>query len=418
YMVSFLRSIRDKQEKGNHTLLSINLAAVHSLSLIHGFLYSRNLVKQIVNALCVLSDASHVLFSSYEYQLVFFIKNPAGPDYVLSFARLVSKKVASFLREERVGWGIGIVAFDDSPLEVCLTNLLVASEKGFAGFDEGQEICMYGEAMQEEVRRRTVLEQELAAFVKEEPLGTSTFYLQFQPIWDVKTHMITGFEALSRMYSHSLGTVSPVEFIEIAEKAKLIVPLGNVIIAKALYFLSALEREGFVHVGVSINISAIQLMHKDFMRDLMVAIERIQVNTANITLEVTESVFISEFQQVNDLFFQLQEKGISISLDDFGTGYSTLSRERELNVNCLKIDKTFIDKLTTLHEKEAITADIISMAHKLGHTVIAEGVEYEEQRAYLEKYGCDKIQGFLYNKPLDLDAALLLLKQTNQTENR
>ncbi len=147
----------------------------------------------------------------------------------------------------------------------------------------------------------------------------------------------------------------------------------------------------------------------------MEAVEQTKVNTMNITLEVTESVFISKFQEVNDLFFLLQQRGMSIAIDDFGTGYSTLSRERELNVNCLKIDKAFIDKLEVLQEKEAITAEIISLAHKLGHTVIAEGVEHENQHSYLKKYQCDKIQGFLFSKPLDIPDALALLKQKNRT---
>ena len=148
-----------------------------------------------------------------------------------------------------------------------------------------------------------------------------------------------------------MGSVSPTEFIEIAEKAKLIVPLGKMIIDKALKFLSLIEKEGFSNVGVSINISAIQLMNKDFLPSLMKAVEHHRVDTENITLEVTESVFISKFQDVNDLFFLLQQLGMSIAIDDFGTGYSTLSRERELNVNCLKIDKAFIDKLEVLQEK-------------------------------------------------------------------
>jgi len=212
-----------------------------------------------------------------------------------------------------------------------------------------------------------------------------------------------------------LGSVSPTEFIVVAEKAKLIVPLGKIIITKALQFLSLVEKDGFSDVGVSINISAIQLMNKDFFPSLMEAVEQTKVNTANITLEVTESVFISKFQEVNDLFFHLQQRGMSIAIDDFGTGYSTLSRERELNVNYLKIDKAFIDKLEVLQEKEAITAEIISLAHKLGHIVIAEGVEYENQYNYLKKYRCDKIQGFLFSKPLNVQDALALLKQTNCT---
>ncbi len=410
FLVSFLE---EEKKKGGHALLAVNLTAVHALSMAHGFLYSRNLVKRVASVLRSFSDSEHVLFSSYEYQLIFFIKEPADSATLLSFGRMVSKKVASLLREERVGWGIGLIELSDAPVEESLTNLLIASEQGLSDFDAGHEVCVFDEAMQQAMRRRTTIERELAVQVKTP--ASSSFYLQFQPIWDVKTQTISGFEALSRMKSPILGRASPSEFIEVAEKAKLIVPLGKIIIHNALKFLSLIEKEGFSSVGVSINISAIQLMRKDFLPSLMEAVEQNKVNPMNITLEVTESVFISKFQEVNDLFFHLQQQGMSISIDDFGTGYSTLSRERELNVNCLKIDKAFIDKLEVLQEKEAITAEIISLAHKLGHTVIAEGVEHENQHSYLKKYQCDKIQGFLFSKPLDVQDALALLKQTNRT---
>ncbi|MDD4574359.1 MAG: EAL domain-containing protein [Sphaerochaeta sp.] len=410
FLVSFLE---EEQKKRGNALLAVNLTAVHALSVAHGFLYSRNLVKQVAMKLQALSDSEHVLFSSYEYQMIFFIKAPVDFAALLSFGMMVSKKVASLLREERVGWGIGLIELSEAPVEEILTNLLVASEQALSDFDTGHEVCVFDEAMQQAMRRRTTIERELAELIKN-PVSSS-LSLQFQPIWDVKTQTISGFEALSRMKCPSLGSVSPTEFIEVAEKSKLIVPLGKIIIDKALKFLSLIEKEGFSGVGVSINISAIQLMNKDFLPSLMEAVEHHRVDTANITLEVTESVFISKFQEVNDLFLLLQQLGMSIAIDDFGTGYSTLSRERELNVNCLKIDKAFIDKLEVLQEKEAITAEIISLAHKLGHTVIAEGVEHENQHKYLQKYRCDKIQGFLFSKPLDIPDALALLRQVNHT---
>ena len=107
--------------------------------------------------------------------------------------------------------------------------------------------------------------------------------------------------------------------------------------------------------------------------------------------------------------------GIEVSIDDFGTGYSSLSHERELNVNCLKIDKYFIDKLLKLKPEEAITGDIISMAHRLGHLVVAEGVEFEKQKQYLIENNCDFIQGYLFSMPLDEEEALKMLNSINST---
>ena len=133
-----------------------------------------------------------------------------------------------------------------------------------------------------------------------------------------------------------------------------------------------------------------------------------------IGLELTESIFSSNYEEINKIIGRLRERGIHIAIDDFGTGYSSFARERELNVDCLKIDKHFIDKLLEIHPEEAITSDIISMAHKMGHYAIAEGVEYETQKQYLLANGCDKIQGYLIGKPSDEEETIKLLKKYNQ----
>ena len=115
---------------------------------------------------------------------------------------------------------------------------------------------------------------------------------------------------------------------------------------------------------------------------------------------------------------ELRNSGIKIAIDDFGTGYSSLAREQELNVDCLKIDKYFIDKLLEVNPDYAITAEVISMAHKMGHYVTAEGVEYENQKEYLIKNGCDSFQGYLFARPLDEDEAVkILIKEKNIDQN-
>ena len=142
----------------------------------------------------------------------------------------------------------------------------------------------------------------------------------------------------------------------------------------------------------------------------MEIINETKIKTANLCIEITESVFSNNYQDINAKLGQIKQLGIEVSIDDFGTGYSSLARERELNVSCLKIDKYFIDKLLILDSQEAITGDIISMAHKLGHRVVAEGVELEVQKQYLIEHNCDLMQGYLFSKPLPQEAAIELLK--------
>ena len=139
-----------------------------------------------------------------------------------------------------------------------------------------------------------------------------------------------------------------------------------------------------------------------------------QVNPRNIGIEITESVFISDYKHINNIIWKLKDAGLHIAIDDFGTGYSSLAREKEFSVDCLKIDKYFIDKLLDTDLSEAITSDIISMSHKLGHCTIAEGVETESQLQYLKEHNCDRIQGYLFSKPLDEEDALEFLKSKNK----
>lgn len=236
-------------------------------------------------------------------------------------------------------------------------------------------------------------------------------FLLYQPILDLQANSICGFEALARLKTDELGLVSPVEFIPIAEKTKHIIPIGEEIITTAFHFLNRLQQQGYDTINVSINISAIQLMRSDFTDELLKLINDMHVSPRNITIEITESVFASDYEMINGIIIRLKNIGLHVAIDDFGTGYSSLAREKELRVDCLKIDKYFIDRLLTVEWDKAITGDIISMAHRLGHCVVAEGVEYEMQRQYLIEHGCDRIQGYLIAKPLDEDAAIELLSR-------
>ena len=260
-----------------------------------------------------------------------------------------------------------------------------------------------------QINREQEIMLQLAQIASEEENGG--LFLQYQPVLDLKSNLICGFEALARLNSDKFGLVPPLEFIPIAEKTKLIVPIGNIIIKQALHFLKKLEMLGYDQIRVTVNLSVIQLLKDEFCEDLFEMIEDIGVNPANIGLEITESIYLSDHEKVNTTLGKLKEAGLRILIDDFGTGYSSLSRERDLNIDFVKIDKSFIDKLMHVEPEKALTSDIISMAHKLGHYVIAEGVEYEEQRKYLHSWGCDRIQGYLISKPLDEDAAIELLKK-------
>ena len=334
---------------------------------------------------------------------------------MIHFTKSVSAVVESVLSLERIGGGIGIVEIERKnyhDTDQLLKNLLIASEKAMSLYDKEFGFCFFDKAMEIQIIREKIIKRDLLVASLDENDGG--LFIEFQPILDLRTNRINAFEALARLRSKKLGQVSPVEFIPVAEKTKLILPVGNKVIQRSLEFLRTIEEHGYSDVSVSINISAVQLLKNDFVRRLIDTVSEMQANSNNITLEITESIFALNYQEINDILLKIREKGIKIAIDDFGTGYSSLARERELNVDCMKIDKFFIDELSSMDEGRFITGDIISMAHKLGHYAVAEGVETEKQKKYLEENGCDKIQGYLISRPLDIIKAIEFLGITNK----
>ena len=411
YLHKFL-SVALESETENKALVGINLSSIHVLSLTYGFQYSHELIKKVVEALSVYCTESCQLFSTNENRFVFYVESYKDKNDLQQFCETVVATLEPILTPERIGGVLAILMIDESnrhDMERLLKNLLVASERVMNAHEKDFGICFLDQTMEAQIIRENEISQELAQIVAGE--DSSRLFLQYQPIFDLRSNQISGFEALARLSSHRFGNVSPVEFIPIAEKTKYIIPLGNEIIFQALNFLRKLNEAGFQGILVSINISVIQLLRSEFTTKLFETIKKLKVNPADIGLEITESVFASSYEDINRILGELKEYGLKIALDDFGTGHSSFAHERELNINCLKIDKSFIDNLVSLPEDQAITSDIISMAHKLGHYVIAEGIEHERQLQYLKHHGCDKVQGYLMGRPLDEETSIELVKK-------
>ncbi|WP_293896669.1 EAL domain-containing protein [Sphaerochaeta sp. UBA5856] len=411
YLEQLLFSDADLHPSLKRAVLAVNLSALHTSSMTYGFQYTQEIIKKVSSSLLVLCSDQCLLCKTHEYRFSFYVKDYRDKEDLIAFCKRISSLLETFLIIEGINWGIGIVEIGKGTtkdVEQLLRNVLVASEKALQQLHDDSSYCFFDKAMEEELYREEVITAELSRIAAGE--GNGSLFLNYQPILDLGTNRIVGFEALARLQIPSLGLIPPLQFIPITEKTKLIIPLGDSIILQALRFLNTVQSLGYSDIFLSINISAIQLLKHDFNANLLRMIKAMQVDPHSICLEITESVFASNYQDINRVLGQLQSLGIQIAIDDFGTGYSSLARERELNINCLKIDKSFIDKLMTLTEEQAITGDIISMAHKLGHCVVAEGIEHEKQLQYLRKFNCDKIQGYLISRPVDDKAALALLK--------
>ncbi|NLY45897.1 MAG: EAL domain-containing protein [Tissierella sp.] len=413
YLVALLEKDARIKKTSKKALIGINLSMVHLLITNYGFQYAENLIKKIAEALNRHCRENCILFRPREHSFIFYILDYKDKNELIDFSNLVAKTLESLLVTERIGGGIGILELDESlnalDTNLILRRLAIASEISVNLFRKDFEISFYDKEIEDLIDRERDIVQALNRVIEDDNAEDNLF-LQYQPIMDLKTDSIFSFEALARLRTEKLGLVSPLEFIPIAEKTKLILPIGEKVIIKAFHFLKELKERGYDEITVSINISIIQLLEPDFASRLLELMGEMDINPKNIGIEITESVFSSDYDFLNSIIEKLMRAGIYIAIDDFGTGYSSLSRERELKADCMKIDKSFVDDLLKKDINKSITGDIISMAHKLGHYTIAEGVEHDFQLQYLREQNCDKVQGHLISKPLNEDDVIEFLK--------
>lgn len=258
----------------------------------------------------------------------------------------------------------------------------------------------FNSKMEADLLEQSALENNLKG-----ALINNEFYLVFQPILDCKKKNIRGFEVLARWNSTELGEISPEIFIPLAEKNNLINDLGSWIITEALLKFKKFKESSRDKLILSINISLHQFMDPNFVPFLKNTFEELNVDSSDIELEITESVFVVSPDHVNKVLNKIKKMGISISLDDFGTGYSSLVSLQNLPIDILKLDREFIKNITE-DNKISFIDEIISIAHKLGISTIAEGIETEYQLNFLHNYNCDFVQGFYFSKPLIFEDAL------------
>ena len=229
----------------------------------------------------------------------------------------------------------------------------------------------------------------------------NSFSQYYQPQFDINTGKLRGFEALIRWTDAELGNIPPSIFIPIAEETGLIIPIGRWILRTAVKTLKTWQEKFHFDGVMSVNISPIQLLQDNFIEELDEIVKNEKIDPTLLEIEITEGVFIHKMEETVDKLKAIRERGIRVSLDDFGTGYSSLSYLQSLPLNTLKIDKSFINDITSADGVQAnITSSIIKMVGKMGLETIAEGVEYPEQLDLLTHFKCNIVQGFLRGKPM------------------
>jgi diguanylate cyclase (GGDEF)-like protein len=282
-----------------------------------------------------------------------------------------------------------------------------AKENGKARFE------MFDQAMHSRAIARLRLESDLRLAIERDE-----FRIHYQPIMALASGRLAGFEALVRWEHPERGLVMPGEFVPVAEETGLIEAIGQLVLEKSCKRIVEWQRlsPAYRSLSLSVNLSARQVSQPDLFERIRAVLAKSEISAHCLKLEITESVVMENAEAAALMFKQLRGLGVQLSIDDFGTGYSSLSYLHRFPVNYLKIDQSFVGRMTEANDNAEIVRTIVTLARNLGLEVIAEGVETENQNKQLKALGCDYGQGYLFSRPIDGEAVPELLTRALHRE--
>jgi diguanylate cyclase (GGDEF)-like protein/PAS domain S-box-containing protein len=332
-------------------------------------------------------------------------------DYAADVARRCLAAIARPLelssRKLTPACSIGIAHYPDDGED--LSALLKAADTSlYAAKENGKnQYAFYKPELTRKAEYRFQVEQYLREAIEKQELS-----LVYQPQVDINTGAIIGVEALSRWHHPQLGQVRPDEFIATAEKIGMIKPLTEWVLSTACRQLVAWKQEGFPALRMAVNISPSHFLDKEIVALIKHIIDTTGTVPGDLELEVTESVVQTDPRNLK-ILQNLKDLGVVLAIDDFGTGYSSFASLKHLNVDCLKIDKYFIDDMLIDKKTLTLISSMVEMGHKLGYGIVAEGVETSGQLKILKNLGCETAQGYLFSKPVAADAISKLLNRNS-----
>lgn len=389
------------------TLLYVDIDNFRYINDAEGYDTGNRLLRQVSERLIALSKPKGQVYHLGEDAFAILFPNPGqrGLGEIMAAHVLAGFKISFDIdgHAYHINLSIGVV---DRPSE----------STGFQEMLSDAEIAMYHAKesggnryiVYRRCLRRDFIEQYSIYNHLRHAIERHEFEICYQPQLDLAFDRIDGFEALLRWTNRDLGPVSPDQFIRAAEDTHLIVPLGNWVLRNACHFIRKLEDMGYSPLSVSVNISIIQLMQDDFVPTVQETLEFLELAPERLELEITESLLMESLDTVLPKLEELRGLGVRIALDDFGTGYSSLSYLAQIPITTLKLDKSFTDIIGS--RQEGLMEGILYLCKKLNLSTVAEGVEKNSQLNYLREMGCQKMQGYLFSKPVSENEVLDLLQ--------
>jgi diguanylate cyclase (GGDEF)-like protein len=396
--------IKDTPAEGQSGIIFVNIT---NFTLINNMFGHATGDKVLVNTAKILSSMmnEHVRIARFGGdQFILFISETSTAfmeKYAQLVIRLLSRKMDLEGRVHYLSVNAGVALYPDHAqtpedlFQKADAALHRAKILGNAGY------YLYNDDIQQTLAYHLELETALRTAI-----DNGEIYVAYQPQINLLTGKIDGLEALARWNYPRRGDISPGVFIPIAEETGQIDALGFYIVQAAVNFIKRAEPLGHTEFTVSVNVSVRQMQAKDFVPRLIHFVKQSGVAPQRINVEITESFLIESIDLMAEKLTQLRDAGFLLSLDDFGKGYSSLAYLKELPVHFVKIDKAFIDDIRAENRTKLLAESIITLSHKLGLKVVAEGVEYEDQYLYLKKHHCDIIQGYYFSKPESEDTVL------------
>lgn len=392
-----------------HAVIFIDLDGFKSINDTLGHDYGDLLLKSVAEQLSTLINDDDILARNGGDEFV-ILRNqvPSMEELELFLSKLVSISSHPFVLEDEtvhITLSAGVSLFPQNGLS--LNELIKNADLAMynSKLSGKNSYTFFSSAMEDEVNRRSDLIDVLRNAV-----ANHDVYLLYQPQADVTTGEIIGCEALMRLNSPIMGFVSPDEFIPLAEECGFIDELGEWALLEACNFNQRLTDAGFKPLRISVNVSTAQLRGDRLIKAIESLSEKTSMPLKYLEIELTESVLMTNFEHNLALINRMKELDIQIALDDFGTGYSSFSYLTKIPINTLKIDKSFIAGICENENDKYIAGTIINLAHHLGITVIAEGVETIEQLRILQHQMCDILQGYLFSRAIPEEEFIELLK--------